>query len=78
MISNENLLSRALNLWGRIAKDNVPGASPEGIDGSINANNQLIESDNGRMIGTLSGDDINGQFQDGDNNTITATGQRTL
>lgn len=72
------LLSRALNLWGGIAKDNSAGSTPEDIDGTINGNNQLIESENGRVVGNLSGDEINGQFQDGDNHTITVTGRRTL
>lgn len=72
------LLARGLNLWGGIAKDDAAGSMPEDIDGTINANNQLVESDNGRVVGNLSGDVISGQFTSGDNETVTITGHRTL
>ncbi len=72
------LLSRGLNLWGGIAKDDAPGSTPEDIDGTINGNNQLIESENGKVVGNLSGYEINGQFSDEDNRTVTVAGHRTL
>ena len=72
------LLTRSLNLWAGIAKDNGQGAVANDIDGTINANNQLIESENGRVVGNLSGDEISGQFSDGNNHTITISGHRTL
>lgn len=72
------LLSRALNLWGGVAKNNAAGSTADEIDGTINGNNQLIESEDGVNVGTLSGDSINGRFQDGNNQTVTVVGQRTL
>jgi len=72
------LLSRAFNLWGGIAKDDATGSMPEDIGGTINGNNQLVESENGRVVGNLSGDVISGQFTDGDNETVTINGHRTL
>jgi hypothetical protein len=72
------LLSRALELWGGVAKDDGPGATVDEIDGTINANDQLVETESGTVVGTLTGDEIHGQFQDSDNTTITVTGHRTL
>lgn len=72
------LLSRGLNLWGGIAKGNEAGAEVDEVDGSINSNNQLVEGSNGTILGTLSGDEINGSFQDGNGDTVTIHGERTL
>lgn len=72
------LLSRAINSWGGIAKEDSAGATPSDIDGTINSKNQLVESDGGKVVGTLSGDEIIGQFQDSDNHTVTVKGHRTL
>lgn len=72
------LLSRGLNLWGGIAKGNEAGAEVDEIDGTIDSSNRLIESSNGTILGTLSGDEINGSFQDGNGDTVTIHGERTL
>lgn len=72
------LLSRGLNLWGGVAKKNGSSTTPNEVNGTINSSNQLIVTENGVTIGTISGDEINGQFNDGENNTITLTGKRTL
>ena len=71
------LLSRALNLWGGVAKENSAGATTDEIDGTISGN-KLIESESGTEVGTITGDELNGQFQDDENRTITITGHRTL
>ena len=70
------LLSRAFNLWGGIAKSDEAGSEADEINGTINSNNQLIID--GINIGTISGDSIDGIFQDGNGVTITITGRRTL
>lgn len=72
------ILSRGLNKWGGVAKKNGTGAETNEINGTINSSNQLIVTENGVNIGTLSGDEINGQFNDDENNTITLKGKRTL
>ena len=72
------MLSRALNKWGGIAMNNEQGSEADELDGTINANNQLILTGNELIIGTLSGDEINGSFMDGNSATITITGLRTL
>lgn len=72
------LLSRALNLWGGVAKGNEAGSETDEVDGTINSTNQLIESSSGTSIGTINGDAINGTFIDGNNESVTIIGQRTL
>lgn len=72
------LLSRGLNLWGGIAKGNEAGASTDEVNGTINSSNQLVVTANGAILGTITGDEINGSFQDGNGDTVTITGQRTL
>lgn len=71
------LVSRALNLWGGVAKGNAPGSTVDDIDGTMSGN-KLIETDSGTEAGTITGDELNGQFQDDENRTITITGRRTL
>lgn len=72
------LLSRALNKWGGVALNNAAGSLSDEIDGTINADNQLILTGGAPIIGTLSGDEIHGSFQDSNQDTITITGHRTL
>src|SRR5690606_10238619 len=70
------LLSRPAKVWG--AKARKTGTTEDNsVGGNINANNQLVE-DNGTVMGTLSGDEINGTFQDTGGRTITIKGKRTL
>lgn len=70
------VLSRALGKWGGVARKT---GSTENNDasGTIDANGTL-KDDDGHMIGTLSNDQITGNFQDSDNNTVTVNGKRTL
>lgn len=72
------LLSRGLNLWGGVALNNAAGSTASDVNGTINANNQLIVTSNGANIGTISGDEIHGTFQGSNNETITVTAHRTL
>jgi hypothetical protein len=68
------MLSRSVGLWGGIAKEDGSNTIDE-IDGTI-SNGNLFED--GNQIGTLSGDLITGTFVDGNGNTVTVNGQRTL
>ena len=72
------LLSRGLNQWGGIALNNASGSTADNISGTINASNQLIVTGNGTILGTISGDVINGSFLDGNAATVTIIGHRTL
>lgn len=72
------VLSRALDKWGGVALNNASGSTADHFSGTINASNQLIVTENGLIIGTISGDEINGSFVDGNSATVTVTGHRTL
>ncbi len=72
------LLSRALNKWGGLALNNVAGSTADEIDGTINASNQLIVTENSVIFGTITGDEIHGSFLDSNGTTITISGNRTL
>jgi len=69
------LLSTALNAWGGIAKENGE-TDTTNVSGTINGD-QLV-NDQGVIMGTLDGDEINGSFQDNSGATVTITGYRTL
>lgn len=69
------LLSRSLLKWGYVVRENGTTDSDSG-SGTINGSNQLILD--GRVIGTITGDALNGSFKDDNNKTITITGKRTL
>jgi hypothetical protein len=69
------VLSSALGGWSGIAKNNITGELSD-IDGTY-ANGVITES-NGTVMGTITGDELHGSFQDGDGDTITITGLRTL
>lgn len=68
------LLSRALSKWGYVLQK--PGSPSETGNGTIIGGNQLILE--GKTIGTLSGDELNGSFLGGDGKTVTVAGKRTL
>lgn len=68
------LLSRTLGKWGGIARK-AGGGDKSDIDGTIE--NGIIKED-GRTMGTLSGDVITGSFQDSNGATVTIDGKRTL
>lgn len=69
------VLSSALAGFSGIAKNNVTGELSD-IDGTY-INGVLTES-NGTVLGTVSGDELHGTFQDSDGDTITINGVRTL
>jgi hypothetical protein len=69
------LLSRTLAKWGGEARENGQSGTDD-ISGII-SNGTLLD-DGGNLIGTLSGDNITGSFKDGDGNTVTVSGKRTL
>jgi len=71
------LLSRALGKWGGVARENGT-TDDDDISGTIQGGSKLIDSDNGTQVGTLSGDEISGSFQDSDGKTVTVSGKRTL
>lgn len=71
------ILSRGLKVHaGSSRKDGTTTSNPFG--GTINANNELIDSSNGKYLATLSGDNLTGKFVDGGGSTVTVTGKRTL
>jgi hypothetical protein len=69
------VLSRALGKFGYVAKKDGQTNTDSG-SGTINGSSQLILD--GKVIGTLTGDALNGSFKDNNNKTITITGKRTL
>ncbi len=69
------VLSTALGMWSGVAQEVNTGEISYG-EGIINGSNQLL--DEVRVIGTITGDEINGSFTGGDGEQVILTGQRTL
>ena len=69
------VLSRSIAKFGYIVREEGQTDTDSG-SGTINTSNQLILE--GRVIGTITGDALNGSFKDDDNRTVTITGKRTL
>jgi len=69
------VLSRSLAKFGYIAREDGQSDTDSG-SGTINASSQLILD--GRVVGTITGDELNGSFKDDNNRTVTITGKRTL
>lgn len=69
------VLSRSLAKFGYIVREDGQSDTDSG-SGTINASSQLILE--GRVIGTITGDELNGSFKDDNNRTVTITGKRTL
>jgi len=69
------VLSRSLAKFGYIVREDGQVDTDSG-SGTINSSNQLILE--GRVIGTITGDGLNGSFKDDNNRTVTITGKRTL
>lgn len=69
------ILSRALGLWGGLARENGQ-PDTEDVEGTI-VNNNLVQ-DGGTTVGTISNDEITGTFKDSDGRTVTVKGKRTL
>jgi len=70
------LVSRVLGKWGGVARKTGAPASGD-INGTIDASSHLVDED-GTIMGTFSGDNLTGSFTDGNNNTVTIKGKRTL
>lgn len=71
------LLSRALAKWGAIAREDGE-VETDNVNGTINNNNQLVEEVNGTVMGTITGDELHGSFEDSHGATVTIHGERTL
>ena len=69
------MLSRSLAKFGYVVKKDSQTETKMG-SGTIKANNQLILD--GKVIGTITGDALNGSFMDNNDRTITLTERRTL
>ena len=69
------VLSRSLAKFGYVVREDGQIDTDSG-SGTINSSSQLILE--GRVIGTITGDALNGSFKDDNNRTITITGKRTL
>lgn len=72
------ILSREINKWEGIAKKNNSGSEVTEIGGTINSNNELIQSESGKKLGKISGDTVSGSFTDEDGENVTFNGERTL
>lgn len=71
------LLSRALKKWGGVAREQGT-FHDEKISGTIDGDKLIDDDSKGTSIGTLSSDEIKGTFEDGEGNTVTVSGKRTL
>lgn len=69
------VLSRSLAKFGYVVKEDGQTDTDSG-SGTINSSSQLILE--GRVIGTITGDALNGSFKDDENRTVTIIGKRTL
>ena len=71
------ILSRGLKLHSGVArKDGSTGTNS--FDGTINANNELIDASSNKYLATLAGDNLSGKFVDGNGSTVNVTGKRTF
>jgi hypothetical protein len=48
------------------------------FNGTISANNELIDASNGKSLATLSGDNLSATFVDAAGSTVTIKGKRTF
>jgi len=71
------LLSRNLKLFGGAARKTGSSES-NSFHGIINANNDLVDADGGKVLTRLTSDALEGSFVDGNNATVTVTGKRTF
>lgn len=70
------VVARSLSKWGGISKKNGSQETNTIDGGTIVNSNQLIMD--GVVVGTITGDEIHGTFQNSDNETVTISGSRTL
>lgn len=70
------VVARSLSKWGGISrKDGTQETNV--IDGGTIVNTNQLKLD-GVVLGTITGDEIHGTFKNGDNETVTINGTRTL
>ena len=71
------LLSRSLKLFGGASRKTGDSES-HSFHGAINANNELVDSESGKVLAKLSGDALSASFVDNNGSTVTVTGKRTF
>lgn len=71
------ILSRTLLGYAYITRKNGATTTNTG-NGPISGNNLMEPSQPGLVVGTISGDNLNGSFLDSGSRTVTITGRRTL
>ena len=68
------IVARSLSKWGGTSKNNANGQTNP-VSGTISNNELNLD---GTIIGTINGDALNGSFKNGNNDTVTIKGKRTL
>lgn len=71
------ILSRSLKRFEGVSRKNGSNEQNK-LEGTINANNGLVEKEDGTVVATLSGDKLVGSFTDSKKNKVTVEGKRTL
>lgn len=71
------IMARSLGLFSGIARENGVTSDPDDVDGTVNAQGQLFDS-NGRNVATINGDEMTGSFTDSNGRRVTLSGRRTL
>ena len=71
------ILSRGLKLFGGASRKDGSTTS-NAFNGTINANNELIDASSNKSIATLTGDNLSATFVDGNGATVTVKGKRTF
>ena len=70
------IVARSLSKWAGIAKEDGSEEVDYLEDGTVVNSNQLKLD--GVVVGTITGDEIQGSFKNSDNETVTVKGKRTL
>jgi hypothetical protein len=71
------MLSRGLKVYSGVSrKDNSTGTGT--FDGTINANNELLDNSAQKVFGKLVGDNMVGTFLDSNGSTVTVNSKRTF
>ena len=72
------VLVRSLSTWLAVARKTGATSSGSAGSGPITNNNLVDPSQNNKVIATITGDNINGNFTDNNGKTVTLSGKRTL
>jgi hypothetical protein len=70
------MVSKTAKIWGAQARKNGETES-DGVSGTVTDDNKIKEN-NGTIMGTITGDVIEGSFADNNGQTVTIKGKRTL